>query len=476
MAALRAAMAAVLAVSLGGAALAGELPQPTDEEWRELSAKAKKLERAAESQIKSTKRQLKRTKDYPKAAAEIEKRLCRYRELEEEFDNCGDAIDGLGKRERTRDRYLQLRKQLKRLQSAFNRVEWARRDASTAENEKRLIEGIEKELQKHKDEPPGRIPAKPVPKGIKLTWQNFPRIDGSTTAQPLAAMTTCRLLGLGMEWRYRPTLSGGSREDRQERILVPVSGDLQLTRTTLRYGYAMGAMSGVGLRVHVNRSGTHGSYRNLIIGLANLILVARAPSPDELALAKEKQVELDVRPVGFDAFVFLLHKENPITNLAVKQIQDIYQDNVFRWHEIGGKNEPIIAFQRNRNSGSQETMESLVMKGLEMSAPEKMLVGSGMIGPYNLLGGTRNGIGYTFYYYHTYQSPPKQVKICAVDGVQPSPETIQNRTYPFVTEVYAVVRKDQDAQSSAVKLRNWLLTPEGQAVVKESGYVALGVK
>ena len=65
------------------------------------------------------------------------------------------------------------------------------------------------------------------------------------------------------------------------------------------------------------------------------------------------------------------------------------------------------------------------------------------------------------------------LKICAVNGVMPSAETIRNRTYPFVTPVYAVIRKGTPKTSSAVRLRDWLLTEEGQAVVKESGYVPM---
>ena len=81
-----------------------------------------------------------------------------------------------------------------------------------------------------------------------------------------------------------------------------------------------------------------------------------------------------------------------------------------------------------------------------------------------------NGIGYTFYYYQTMQSADHllrdggapALKMCAVNGVAPTPETIRNGTYPFVTNVYAVVR-----------LPDWLLPPEGQAVVTESGCVPL---
>ena len=70
-------------------------------------------------------------------------------------------------------------------------------------------------------------------------------------------------------------------------------------------------------------------------------------------------------------------------------------------------------------------------------------------------------------------SRPSLLKMCAVNGIAPSDDTIRNRTYPYVTDVYAVVRNNTPADSPAVRLRDWLLTPEGQAVVKESGYVPL---
>jgi phosphate transport system substrate-binding protein len=64
-------------------------------------------------------------------------------------------------------------------------------------------------------------------------------------------------------------------------------------------------------------------------------------------------------------------------------------------------------------------------------------------------------------------------ELLAVDGVLPSYETIQAGQYPYVTSVYAIVRKPPHEDSRALEIRDWLLSPEGQAVVRESGYVPL---
>ncbi|WP_269689150.1 PstS family phosphate ABC transporter substrate-binding protein, partial [Klebsiella pneumoniae] len=77
-----------------------------------------------------------------------------------------------------------------------------------------------------------------------------------------------------------------------------------------------------------------------------------------------------VVPVVAEAFVFLTHASNPVDNLTMKQIQDIYTGKITNWNQVGGEDLEIIAYQRPVNSGSQTGFLELVMKGLTpMVAP-----------------------------------------------------------------------------------------------------------
>jgi len=205
---------------------------------------------------------------------------------------------------------------------------------------------------------------------------------------------------------------------------------------------------------------------------ADLILEARPPSEDELALAKEKGVELDVRPVALDAFVFIVNKENPVENLTTKQIQDIYTGKITDWSQVGGDAEKIKPYQRERNSGSQELMKSLVMKDLPIIDAPEMIVMT-MIGPFSALSREKYGLGYSVFYYEEYMADRSKTKLCAVDGVMPNPDTILSRQYPYVAEVYVVTRADLPENSPAYRLREWLLSDEGQRAVAASGYVPI---
>lgn len=96
-----------------------------------------------------------------------------------------------------------------------------------------------------------------------------------------------------------------------------------------------------------------------------------------------------------------------------------------------------------------------------------------MFGIYLRLTGDERGIGYSVYYYERYMSGSPRTRVIAVDGVEPSTETIASRKYPFVSEVFVVTRGDLPPTAPARRLRDWLLSAEGQAVVRESGYVPL---
>ena len=195
------------------------------------------------------------------------------------------------------------------------------------------------------------------------------------------------------------------------------------------------------------------------------------PSDDEIRQAGIKSVKLDIRPVALDAFVFLVHVDNPAQSLTLDQIRDIYTGKTTTWDELGGIGE-INAYQRNPNSGSQELMDDLVMQGRQMvDAPD--MIFPGMMGPINAISSDPQGVGYSVYFYASFMLPDENVRLLGIEGVVPTSESLANGDYSLATEVYAMVRADIPNDSTAVMLRDWLLTEGGQDTVEESGYVPI---
>lgn len=351
-------------------------------------------------------------------------------------------------------------------------------------------------------------PNTPKARALGFTPLDYPRVDGSTSAQPLGVIVACRILGIPYRWaptsRYSGKWNVGEKEIDAADLLPLESGyhpgmvsmfapmGSNLSHEFWLTGYRPVAnpeteddLGGDRTATVVNRmltlhAGTHGAYENVINGVADVGLVARRPSPDENDLAKEKGVELEVAPVALDAFVFIANYRNPVTNLSTAQIRDIYTEKIVNWKEVGGPDAAITPYRRERNSGSQELMETLVMKDLAFPELEghraKMLVQMGMGSPYIALTHDQRGLAYSVYYFEHFMSGSPETKLIAVDGVLPSFDTIRDRRYPYTTEVYIVTRKGMAANSAPAIFKAWLLSPEGQAVVRESGYVPLAGK
>ena len=225
--------------------------------------------------------------------------------------------------------------------------------------------------------------------------------------------------------------------------------------------------------VEVTHSKTHNAYVKLINGDTDLILVTY-PSEDEQKLAQEKNVELEIVPIVKEAFVFMVNKENPVDNLTLEQVQDIYSGKIKNWKNVGGENKNIVAYQRPDNSGSQSGMLSLVMKGKKMMEPVKETIAQTMIDIVDVISdydNGRNAIGYSYYYYATTMYSSETMKLLSINGNAPTYENIQTGIYDIQTAYYAVIRKDEPENSDARKLLDLMKSERGQNVAKEAGYV-----
>lgn len=225
--------------------------------------------------------------------------------------------------------------------------------------------------------------------------------------------------------------------------------------------------------VDVEHSKTHNAYVNLINGNADLILVTY-PSEDEQKLAKDNNVELEIVPIVKEAFVFFVNKENPVENLTLSQIQNIYSGKTKNWKDVGGDDSKIVAYQRPENSGSQSGMLELVMKNVKMMRPTTETVSQSMADIIDVISDYDNGknaIGYSYYYYATTMYTNDTMKLLSVNGIKPTYENIQTGLYDIQTAYYAVIRKDEAENSNARKLLNAMKSSRGQNVAKEAGYV-----
>lgn len=261
--------------------------------------------------------------------------------------------------------------------------------------------------------------------------ENYPRIDGATAAYPVYASA--------VQVIYQP-------KDQKEIDLIN-----QLVRV----------------------SKTPVAYQRLFDGETDMLIVAQ-PSKSQLETARQKGVELNLIPVAKEAFVFIVNKDNAITELSVEQIQNIYAGRIDNWKKLGSPNKEILAFQRPDDSGSQSTMKAKVMKDTTMKRPLETEHGGSMGGVFHRVADYRNAenaIGYSFRYYATAMNKHTDIRLLSIDGIAPTVENIRNGSYPFTVDVYIVTAGEPTNETKA--MTDWFLSPQGQQLIEDVGYIPI---
>lgn len=206
-------------------------------------------------------------------------------------------------------------------------------------------------------------------------------------------------------------------------------------------------------------------YQNTIRGFDALadgkvdMFFTAHPSEEQLKSAEEKGADLEILPIGREAFVFFVNKDNPVDGLTTQQIRSIYRGEITDWKEVGGASKIINPLTRVKGSGSQTMMEKF-MEGDMLASRD----------PLAIFGGS---VGYSFRYYLSGMVADGNVKMLAVDGVYPDADNIRNGSYPISTDFYVVYRSDNE-NGNVKRLAEWLLSEEGQTMIEACGYVGIG--
>lgn len=214
------------------------------------------------------------------------------------------------------------------------------------------------------------------------------------------------------------------------------------------------------------------AFERLVNGEIDMVFMAH-PSEEQMDYARLQGVELTLTPIGREAFVFFVHKDNPVEELSIVELQGIYAGEITNWKEVGGIDEEIRAFQRPEGSGSQSALIHFMGDTPIMDPPSKDIVSGmgGIIRETSNYQNRPNAIGYSFRHFSEEMVQNGKIKNIAVNGVLPTKENIQNETYPIVANFFAITGNSQNPHLE--EFIQWIQSEQGQKIIDRSGYVPL---
>lgn len=174
--------------------------------------------------------------------------------------------------------------------------------------------------------------------------------------------------------------------------------------------------------------------------------------------------------VCLDGLSVYVSADNPVKELTVAQIADIFNGKTTNWKQVGGPDARITVYSRENSSGTYEFFKEHVLSGKDFAATAQTMPGTAAV--LQAVAKDKHGIGYGGAAYGAGAKSLKVKKDEASPGVEPTEENVIKGLYPIWRYLYIYVNPALDKGDIASYL-TWLRGDEGQQVVKNVGYFPL---
>ena len=218
-------------------------------------------------------------------------------------------------------------------------------------------------------------------------------------------------------------------------------------------------------KVQVTGGGSGTGIAALINGTTDIAMSSRPMKDAETQkLRARPNTKGDQVSVAKDGVTFYVNEKNPLDALSVEQLRDIYLGDVTQWKDVGGPNAPIVLYSRENSSGTYVFVKDNLLQGEDYASTAQTLPGTAAV--VNAVAKEKNGIGYGG---AAYAKGIKELKVKkGEEAVAPTEANIKSGKYPLSRDLYFYL---PNAATGEVKaFIDFVLSPEGQAIVTKVGY------
>lgn len=234
------------------------------------------------------------------------------------------------------------------------------------------------------------------------------------------------------------------------------------------------------LHPEINISVTGGGSGTGIAALQNstadIANASRAMKEEEAAELQKKGLEPREYVVARDAIAVVVNPNNPVQELTLQQVSDIYSGKINNWKEVGGEDRTIVRLSRETNSGTHVYFLERVLRlgdkeNTTLFSPYTLLLPSS-VGIISEVRDNPNAIGYDGLGYVT--DEVKMVALAKDTGtpyILPSADTVNQDLYPVARDLYMYTAGEVSPE--VIAFLDWIKGPPAQAIVKRLGFVPI---
>lgn len=222
--------------------------------------------------------------------------------------------------------------------------------------------------------------------------------------------------------------------------------------------------SNPGVNITVSESGSGNGAKSLINGSCQVATMSRMLKQNEYEAAVHSEVLPVTHVVAFDGIGMIVHPSNPLSQLSMEQVKQIYLGKYKSWKDLGGPNVPIVIISRDTNSGTYETFETKVLNGAKIAKNCEYVGSNGAIR--SRVQNTPGAIGYVGIGFLD-----KSIKALPVNGVIPTPGSVKSGKYPISRPLYMITKDYPAFGSHLFGYVNLYLSKKGHEIIESLGFI-----
>jgi len=223
--------------------------------------------------------------------------------------------------------------------------------------------------------------------------------------------------------------------------------------------------------VSVTGGGSGTGIAALLNGNTDICAASREMTAEEKQVAGQKNLVVREITVARDGIAVILNPSNPLNDLTMSQLKDIYTGATTEWSQVGGGAGAILLLSRESSSGTYVFFQEHVLQKADFAPAARLMPATSTI--IQAVASDASAIGYVGLGYA--REAAGKVKVLAIKAdpnapaVMPSEETVRNRSYSISRPLYFYVT-DPIPQAAAAFI-DFCRGPQGQKIVQETGYV-----
>ena len=218
------------------------------------------------------------------------------------------------------------------------------------------------------------------------------------------------------------------------------------------------------IKITLSGGGSGVGITSLLDGSCDIAMSSRPIRDEEKKQAEEKGLKLKEVEIGKDGITIVVHASNTIPGITKDQLKDVYTGKIKNWKEAGGSDLEIVVVSRDTSSGTFEEFSNKILNKEKMIDGALMQASNAAVR--SAVAGAEGAIGYLGLGF-----VDSSVKAIRLDGITASEETVHSLKYPLSRSLCLYLR--EDAAKPILDFIDFILSPEGQKLVKEEGYLPL---